>query len=261
MRVLNGLLLALLTTVLASACASMDAANKQRQSSSVLSYLYAGAQPAPPPDIEPVAEIHVPIRLGIAFVPDANSSLSGLSEHDRLRLAQKVRVAFVHYPFVAGIQTVPSEYLVNGGGFANLDRIASMLQLDQIALVSYDQVQHADATGWSFLYWTGIGAYAIDGDQYDILTVVDTAVIDIRSRRLLLRADGMSKNRGTSSWVNFSRDAREARSRGFEEAFNGMIGRLQTELAAFRKRAPMDPSVRLVLPPDYRPEAEQAAAR
>ncbi len=239
----------------------MDAANKQRQSSSVLSYLYAGAQPAPPPEIEPVAEIRVPIRLGIAFVPDANSSLSALSEHDRLRLAQKVRESFLRYPFVAAIQTVPSEYLERGGGFANLDRIASMLQLDQIALVSYDQVQHADATVWSFLYWTGIGAYAIDGDQYDILTVVDTAVFDIKSRRLLMRADGMSKNRGTASWVNFSRDARQARSRGFEDAFGAMIARLQTELAEFRKRAPTDPSVRLVLPPGYRPEAEQTAAR
>ena len=43
-----------------------------------------------------------------------------------------------------------------------------------IALVSYDQAQHAGASGWSFLYWDCIGAYVIQGDQYDALTAVET---------------------------------------------------------------------------------------
>jgi rhombotail lipoprotein len=246
---------ALLSLALLGGCASMHSGARQRQVSSVLAYLYPGSERPAQSDAGQVTEIRVPIRLGIAFVPDANSGESRLPEHDRLLLAGKVRDAFEHYPFIAHIQVVPSEYLEAGGGFANLERIAVMLHLDQIALISYDQVQNSDASGWSFLYWTGIGAYAIEGDRYDILTVVDTAVFDIPTHRLLMRADGLSNAKGSASWVNFSQSAREARSQGFDQAVQGMISRLKVELGAFRERAPKDPSIRLILPPGYKPEA------
>ena len=42
------------------------------------------------------------------------------------------------------------------------------------ALQRADQVQHADASPMSLLYWTGIGMYIIPGDNYDVLTVVET---------------------------------------------------------------------------------------
>jgi hypothetical protein len=37
-----------------------------------------------------------------------------------------------------------------------------------------------------------------------------------------------------------------------------MIGNLQTELKAFRVRAPTDPNIRLILPPGYDPSAKRA---
>ena len=247
------LILAFLVLTL-SACASMQGSSRQRQVASVLSYLFPGKEAAPP-EAEKVAEIKVPFRIGVAFVPDSAAPQFRLPESDRLNLAGQVRDAFKGYPFVSEIVTVPSMYLEPGGGFANLDRVASLLKLDVIALVSFDQVQNAGATGWSFLYWTGIGAYTIQGDQYDILTAVEATVFDIHSRRLLMRAGGISNIKGSATMVGFSEQARQARTRGFDEAVREMIAKLHTEVRGFRERAPKDPNIRLVLPPGYNPAA------
>lgn len=248
--------IAALAAMLVVGCASMEKTTRQRQVASVLSYLFPGSEQTPPvPD--QVAEIKVPFRIGVAFVPDNADPAFRLPENERLKLAGDVRDAFSRYPFITEIVAVPSMYLEPGGGFANLERIAALLKLDVIALVSFDQVQNAGATGWSFLYWTGIGAYIIDGDQYDILTAVETAVFDVKSRRLLMRAGGISNLKGTATMVGFSERAREARSHGFDEAIKDMIGKLHGEVKAFRERAPMDPSIRLVLPPGYNPDANR----
>lgn len=250
---------ALLITVVAAAlagCAGMQKESRQRQVASMLAYLFPGsAEPLAPSDA--VAVINVPFRIGVAFVPDNADPQFRLSEADRLNLAGKVRDAFSKYPFVRDIEAIPSVYLESGGGFANIDRIAALLRLDAIALVSYDQVQHADASPASLLYWTGIGAYIVPGDRYDVLTVVETAVFDIKSRRLLMRASGTSNVKGSATLVGFSGQSREARLKSFEEAVMQMIGSLHGEVKAFRERAPTDPKVKLVLPPGYNPNVER----
>jgi len=243
-----------------SGCASMETSTKQRQVASVLSFLFPGAD-QPPPASDKVAMLNVPFRIGVAFVPDQADAKFRLSETDRLKLAGQVRDAFARYPFISEIEAVSSLYLEPGGGFANLDRIASLLRLDVIALISYDQVQHSGASGWSFLYWTGIGAYVIEGDRYDVLTAVETTVFDIRSRRLLMRASGTSTLKGSATMVGFSERAREARTRSFDEAITQMIANLQGETKAFRERAPKDPTIKLVLPAGYDPNALRPPAR
>lgn len=235
-------------------CASIDTATKQRQVASMLGFLYPGKeQPAPP--AEQVAVLDVPFRIGVAFVPDHGKAEFRLSETDRLKLAGQVREAFANYPFIREIEAVPSLYLEPGGGFENLERVGRLLRLDVIALVSYDQVQYAGANKWSFLYWTGIGAYFVEGDQYDILTAVETGVFDIRSRRMLMHASGTSTVKGEATWVGFAERSRQARTDSFTAAVQQMIGALHGEVAAFRQRAPRDPMIKLVLPPGYNPGA------
>lgn len=243
-----------LVGLLLVACASIESSSKQHHVASVLAYLFPGKE-ATPVISDAVAEIQVPFRLGVAFVPDQEGSVFRLPETDRLKLATEVSKSFATYPFVSGIIAVPSVYLEAGGGFANLDRIAALLNLDVIALVSFDQVQNAGASGWSFLYWTGIGAYMVEGDQYDVLTVLEMTVFDIKSRRLLMRGGGMSTIKGSATMVGFGERAREARTRGFEEAMQKLIVALHGEVKAFRERAPKDPKIRLILPPGYKPGA------
>ena len=240
-------------------CASMNQANKQRQVASVLSFLFPGKEDPPAPSSQ-VAVLNVPFRIGVAFVPDNTRADMRLSETERQQLATKVRDAFARFPFVSRIETVPSLYLEPGGGFANLDRVGALLNLDVIALLSYDQVQHADASGWSFLYWTGVGAYVVEGDKFEVLTAVECTVFDIRSHRLLMRAAGTAGNKGGATLVGFTEKAREARGKGFAQAMDQMVTNLQGEVQAFRERAPKDPMIRLVLPPGYDAAAGNSTA-
>lgn len=250
-------LVAVLVAAGLAGCAGMQKESRQRQVASMLAYLFPGSSELPAAS-DAVAVINVPFRIGVAFVPDsATDAQFRLSEADRLNLAGKVRDAFAKYPFIREIEAIPSIYLEPGGGFANIDRIAALLRLDAIALVSYDQVQHADASPMSLLYWTGIGMYIVPGDRYDVLTVVETAVFDIKSRRLLMRAAGSSNVKGSATMIGFSGQSREARLKSFEEAVVQMIPNLHGEVKAFRERAPTDPKVKLVLPPGYNPAAER----
>lgn len=251
-------LAAALGASLLGGCAAMEKENKQRQVASVLSFLYPGKDTPEPPAAQ-VAEIKVPFRIGVAFVPDDKVATDQrLPETERQVLTGKVREAFASYPFVSRIETVPSLYLEPGGGFANLDRVAALLKLDVIALISYDLVQHADANGWSFLYWTGVGAYVIEGDKFDVLTAVECTVFDVKSRRLLMRASGTARDKGGATLVNFSEKSRAARTKSLGVAVDQMTLALKGEVARFRETAPRDPAIKLVLPPGYDPKAAPA---
>lgn len=250
-RLLLLALLLLLVFGTLAGCASMEGSTKQRQVASMLSFLFPGKE-APTPSTE-VAVINVPFRIGVAFVPDSGNAAFRLAETERLRLATQVRDAFTNYPFVQAIEAVPSLYLEPGGGFDNLERVAQLLRLDVIALISYDQVQFSGANKLSFLYWTGIGAYLVEGDQYDVMTAVETAVFDVKSHRLLMRASGTSSVKGEATWVGFAERSRAARTQSFEKSVAQMIEQLAREVQGFRERAPRDPSIRLVLPPGYNP--------
>ena len=251
-------LAAALGASLLGGCAAMEKENKQRQVASVLSFLYPGKDTPEPPAAQ-VAESKVPFRIGVAFVPDDKVATDQrLPETERQVLAGKVREAFASYPFVSRIETVPSLYLEPGGGFANLERVAALLNLDVIALISYDLVQHADANGWSFLYWTGVGAYVIEGDKFDVLTAVECTVFDVKSRRLLMRASGTARDKGGATLVNFSEKSRAARTKSLGVAVDQMTLALKGEVARFRETAPRDPAIKLVLPPGYDPKAAPA---
>jgi rhombotail lipoprotein len=250
---------ALAATAVLAGCASANKSNKQRQVASVLTFLFPDSKDGAPPVSTQVAVIKVPFRIGVAFVPDTTQAEFRLSETERQQLATRVRDAFTNYPFISRIEAVPSLYLEPRGGFDNLDRVAALLNLDAIALISYDQVQHADASGWSFLYWTGVGAYVVEGDRYEVLTAVECTVFDVKSRRLLMRASGISTNKGEATMVGFGEKAREGRAKSFGVAMEQMIIGLQKEVQSFRETAPKDPMIKLILPPGYDPKAIPAA--
>lgn len=223
---------------------------EQRQVASLLNFLFPGKEP-PTAAPERVTELRVPFRVGIAFVPDSMASPFALPETERRNLAERVREAFKGYPFIREIELVPSSFLQDGGGFDNLDRVGALLRLDVVVLVSFDQMQHTAANRWSFLYWTGVGAYVVKGEQYDIFTALETSVFDIKSRRMLMHAGGRSTVKGEATWVGFAERSRAARTRSFDQALTEMNAQLHREIAAFRDRARSDPTIRLVLPPGY----------
>jgi rhombotail lipoprotein len=143
---------------------------------------------------------------------------------------------FKQREYISDIEVIPSTYLVAGTGFDGLDQVARLYGLDIIALVSYDQQSFTADTRASFWYWTIVGAYLVKGSENDISTFVDTAVFDIPTRSLILRAPGTSQVSGKTTAVNVAEHLAENRVRGFEEAMEEMTRNLSAELDQLQAR-------------------------
>ena len=238
------LVTALLALLLLSGCTGLWQAMsgespRQGASSSLVDFLYpAGEQP--PPVSEEIPVLQIPLRVGLAFVPGGSSALP---EATRMRLLEQTRAQFVREDFIADIVVIPENYLPREGSFTALEQVGRVFGLDVIALVSYDQVSIADDRTGSLLYWTIVGAYVIKGSQNDVSTFVDTAVFDLETRRLLLRAPGRNELSDSATLIGSAESMREAREQSFERAMADMSANLATELDRFETRIKADRSV------------------
>jgi len=214
----------------------------------VLEYLYPeGAPTVPPSDVH----LALPLRVGVAFAPGGPSGESygnywtgelgayspSFSEGDKQRLLERVAAAFQGTEGVQSIQIVPASYLQPRGGFANVDQLRSLLGLDLIAILSYEQTQFQDLNRASLTYWTVVGAYFVEGNENETHTFVDTSVFDIPSRALLFNAAGRSKVGGSATALETAGELRSESRDGFDQAVDAMIVQLQGALAAFREQA------------------------
>jgi len=225
---------------------------QSRSKSSVVDYLYPKSEDT---IIEPsIPTLQVPLNVGVAFVPSGRSSSNGmnfwtsnyhevnsLSEIKKRQLLETISAHFKQQKIVNKIEVIPSSYLRPGGSFNNLDQIKSMYGVDVIALVSYDQTQFTDENFLSFSYWTIVGAYVVKGEKNDTSTLVDTVVYDIKSRKMLFRAPGLSQVNGSATPINLSKQLRTDSEKGFQMAFDQMIENLDHELGTFRQRLKDNP--------------------
>ena len=217
--------------------------NRKGVSSSLVDFLYPyGDEPPKPAQTVPALEL--PIKVGLAFVPSRDSA-GALTEAERIGLLNKVREHFSGRDFIAEIQVIPEAYMRSGEGFQTLEQVARLYDLDVMALVSYDQVAHTAERSASFLYWTIVGAYVVEGNKNDVNTFVDTAVFDVPTRKLLFRAPGVSEIKSTSTLVGVESDMRAGQQKGFDEAMADMTVNLDKELDAFKDRIRRDQSVRV----------------
>lgn len=217
------------------------ASSSKRYSSSVVQYLYPDQ--ANPVAASGIPQLALPLKVGIAFVPETSSYNYNLTEKDKVDLMNSVSNHFKKYDFVKSIEIIPSAYLTPKGSFSNLDQIRTMFGVDVIALISYDQTQFTAEGLASITYWTLIGAYIVPGEKNDTHTMVDAAVYDIKSRTMLFRSPGISLIKSHATPVNLHEQLREDSLKGFKEASNDLIVNLDEQLALFRekvKAAPQD---------------------
>lgn len=241
-------LIAVLVVAMAG-CASWFPQAGVKHAGSMVDYLYPDAKQ--PPQMQPsVTYLRPPVRVGIAFVPGEGHA-AGLPEAEKEKLLQRVKAAFAKYDYIGSIEIIPTQYLRPKGGFANLEQVGRMFNVEVMALVSYDQVQFNDSNALSFLYWTIIGAYVIHGDQYDIQTMLDASVFDVATRKLLFRAPGTSQIKGSASMAGFTERSRAARMEGYNHAVDDLIPRLQAELQGFKERIRNDAGYKVVNKPGY----------
>ena len=223
---------------------------KRHYSSSVYEYLYSDKEGHIEDPSIPI--LSLPLRVGIAFVPEAGNSNYSLTEKDKMDLMNEVAKHFKKYKFVKDIELIPSPYLTGKGSFANLDQIRTIYGVDVIALLSYDQTQFTDQGLASITYWTIVGAYIIPGEKNDTHTMVDAAVYDIQSRKMLFRAPGISHIKGLSTPVNLNEELRADSIEGFKEASVDVINNLNIQLELFKEKVKERPEeFKVVHKPGY----------
>ena len=223
---------------------------RQGVSSNLVDYLYPNGG-IPPEYEENIPSLNLPLHVGLAFVPAHSNNIEGLSEANKNALLEKVKESFSNREFIKEITVIPDTYLRSGKGFQTLDQVARLYGLDLIALVSYDQIAHVDDTKSSILYWTIVGAYFVKGSKNDVQTFVDTAIFDVKTRKLLFRAPGINKIEATSTLVNSTEEMRKIRENSFSLAMSDMTNNLGEELNIFKERIKEDKSVAVTYRPGY----------
>jgi len=234
-------------TIAAAGCA-MGGRSQVHRSNNLFKFLYPHQSARI--DTPGIPTLSLPLRVGVAFVPaesdkndwSARRDEAAFSESHKQELLKRVSDQFRSYAFVKLIEVIPTTYLRPGGGFENLEQLQKMYGLDVMALVSYDQAQFTDQGFLSLTYWTVVGAYVIQAEKNETRTMLDAAVYDIASRRLLFRAPGISSVKERSSAVNLNEQLRKDSAKGFEIAGTNLVYNLKAELESFRERVKNAPT-------------------
>jgi rhombotail lipoprotein len=232
MRTLKLVLVIAMATVLSGCealCAPGCAPREHHSSSSLVEFLYPSGQM--PPAQNTIPELQVPLRVGLAFLPSQGGA--GPDAALKEQLLECVREHFRDRKFVSDIVVIPDYYLGTQKGYAGLEALQRLYSLDVVALISYDQVTHTQQTNWSLAYVTIVGAYVIKGDQYDVSTLVDLAVVDPATRSLILRAGGVDTRHGSATLIDLPQDARHDSAKAFSAAADQMITHMDGALADF----------------------------
>ena len=122
----------------------------------------------------------------------------------------------MQYDYIDRIEVIPSSYLKGGQGFSTLEQVSRLYDVDIIALVSYDQVSQTLENNAAFLYLTIVGLYVIPGNENTVQTFVDTAVFDVKSRKMLFRAPGVNKVEQRSTAVGIDETLNEQSQGSFK---------------------------------------------
>lgn len=235
------ILVIILAIAFLASCSSLISHNtgKKTVSSSLMDFLYPNKQSRSEHQPE-MPVLKLPVKVGLAFVPSKNWRRDGIHSKDQIVLLEKVKKSFLKYDFIDRIEVIPSTYLKGGEGFTTLEQVARLYDIDVMALVSYDQITQSLENNAALLYWTIVGMYVIPGNENSIQTFVDTAVFDVKSKKMLFRAPGISKLEKRTTAIGIDQTLSEKSFEGFGLAVTDMTTNLDAELARFKTRVKED---------------------
>ena len=231
------ILLAVLLLPFLSGCSSfwtMGNHEKTREgsSSSLVDFLYPKGE-VPPELPEHLPHLSLPLRVGIAFVP--SHGYADITATEKQELLEQVASAFRDRPYVDAIEVIPDNYMRSARGITGMQQVAAMYSVDVMALVSYDQISFSAERDSALLYWTVVGAMVVKGNSNEVQTMIDTAVFDVSTAKLLFRAPGTDSDRGNATLMDSGKELRKLRSASFVAAADNMIVNLDEELDGFRR--------------------------
>lgn len=211
------------------------------RTSSLVEFLYPKGEA--PPEQNAIPELTLPLRVGLAFLP-AQSGGSGLGPNaaQREQLSHAIAERFSGRRFVSSVVMIPDYYLKPGA--ESLEALQRLYKVDVLALVSYDQVGYKTDRKSSWTYLTIIGAFVVNGTHNEATTLVDLAVVDPKTRSLLLRAGGTDAQTRNSSWIDNAGDQLAQARAGYATATGQLIENFDLALKQFetdvqQKRAPV----------------------
>ena len=204
---------------------------RQGASSSLVDFLYPEGG-VPPAVDDRLPQLSLPLRVGIAFVPPTGEAL--ISAAEQQTLMEHVAGAFGDREYVLSIEAIPEAYMRSARGVHGMRQVAGLYDVDIMALVSYDQMSFSGERDSAIMYWTIVGALIFKGNTNEVQTMIDTAVFDVSTAKLLFRAPGTYKQQRNATLLDNSRDLRKLRQEGFVAATDDMIVNLDGELAHFQ---------------------------
>jgi len=224
-----------------SACSSLLSlnSNKNTVSSSLIDFLYPEESSRTEHSAE-IPTLTLPVKVGLAFVPSKNWSQNGISRSSQVELLEQVKQSFLQYDYIDKIEIIPSDYLKGGEGFTTLEQVSRLYDVDVMALVSYDQVTQSLEKKGALLYWTIVGMYLIPANDNSVQTFVDTAVFDVKSKKMLFRAPGINKLSESSTAIKIDAVLAEKSMESYTLAVADMSKNLDVELANFKTRVKED---------------------
>jgi len=205
-------------------------------SSNLVSYLYPDGQ-RPDHSRDEVPHLKLPLRVGLAFIPESRKDVNfNLTEAEKHTLLTKVSKEFEQHAYIESIDIIPEIYLRQGNGFETIAQISGLHDIDVMALVSYDQVSFTEENNLSLSYLTIVGAFIVPGETTQSHTFVDTAVFDVKTRKLLFRAPGANTDSMKHTIVGVNAKTRALKMKTFDTAVVSMSNNLSKELSGFKDR-------------------------
>ena len=205
--------------------------SRRGTSSSLVDFLYPDGE-IPPAVSETMPHLQLPVRVGIAFVPAQGQET--ISAAEKQKLMEHAADAFRDRDYVQSIETIPDTYMRSARGIKGMQQVAALYGVDIMALVSYDQMAFSGERDSAIMYWTVVGALFVKGNQNEVQTMIDTAVFDVDTAKLLFRSPGVYKDQRNVTLLESDRDLRKLREEGFTAATDDMIVNLDAELDVFR---------------------------
>ena len=205
---------------------------REGASSSLVDFLYPKGE-IPPELPSHMPYLTLPLRVGIAFVP--SNSQSDITAIEKQELLEQVATSFRDRPYVESIEAIPDTYMRSARGITGMQQVANMYDVDVMALVSYDQISFSAERDSAILYWTVVGAMVVKGNSNEVQTMVDTAVFDVSTAKLLFRAPGAHSDQANATLMDTGKELRKLRSAGFVAATDDMIVNLDQELTGFKE--------------------------
>ncbi|MGJ8663137.1 MAG: rhombotarget lipoprotein [Marinicella sp.] len=226
--------IAIIFITLCTASCSMLGSERVRHSktTSLVGFLYPNGE-IPPDKKSPT--LHLPLRVGLAYIPESGNR-GHIDPRLKLELLNTVKHQFENRRYVHSIQIIPDNYLSGPNSKNQLKQIKQLYQLDVMALVSYDQIVNRKENLLALTYLTIVGNYIFPGSHFDVSTLIDMALIDLESKRLLFRAAGTHGSKGTAAEAYTRHRYDKHQNNDFSAAMSKLQVNLNHELHNFETR-------------------------